>query len=501
MRTAKKTMTTEQPTIPAPSVNSMPRPVYDANPAWVRLYDTAWRIALDNMETPDNPAWLPQMSCMPGHTLIWQWDSCFMALFSRYSNGTISALNNLDNLYRLQRADGYISMTYNWSTDREAYGERINPPLYAWVEMENYRCSGDHARLARVYPTLVKYFQWVKANRRRANGLYYFEDTGSSGMDNSPRSGYAATNLAGSDVCFIDLSCQQLLSARKLADMAGVLGRKDDADAFNAEADALAALINRYCWSDRTSFYYDCFIRSDPASRHNLISCMTVAAFWAIISAAANESQMNALAAHLQNPDEFGTPHPVPSLSRNDPNYTPLGGYWCGSVWAPTNYMVVRGLVERGWHELARDIACKHLTAMTAVMDNPAYAGIWECYAPEPFAPATSKQAGGLVRDNFVGWSGLGPIAMFIENIIGLEFDAPANTISWRIIESGRHGLENIRFNGKTVSLVCEGRRIPGKTRLHVECDGRVNLRLVCRGMGHRATAMTLDAGRHQLDV
>ena len=479
---------------------NVPKPIYDAKADWLNLYELSWKIAAENVEVPDNPAWLPQMTCMPGSGNLWQWDSCFMALFSRYSNGSLSALNNLDNLYRLQRKDGYISMTYVWATDKEAYGERINPPLYAWVEWENYRQSGDAKRLARVYPILKRYFQWIKDNRRRENGLYYFEDTGSSGMDNSPRSGYAATNLAGSDVCFIDLSCQQLLSARKLADIAELIGKKKDADEFNKEAETLKKLINHYCWSDRTGFYYDCFIRSNPESRHNFVSCKTAAAFWAILSGAADTHQINSLVNHLSDPEEFATLHPVPTLSRKDPNYTPSGGYWLGSVWAPTNYMIVRGLVEHKQYGLAREIVCKHLNAMTSVMNDPAYGGIWECYSPEFQRPATRGE-GGIVRDNFVGWSGIGPIAMLIENIIGLEFDAPGNTITWCVKSPCRHGLENIDFNGQTISLVCEGKKPAGSTKIKVECRKKFTLKICALSPDEVSLSATLNPGRHELSV
>ena len=43
----------------------------------------------------------------------------------------------------------------------------------------------------------------------------------------------------------------------------------------------------------------------------------------------------------------------------------------------------------------------------------------------------------------FVGWGGLGPVANLIEAVIGLDIDAPANTIMWRITKTERHGMKN----------------------------------------------------------
>ena len=72
---------------------------------------------------------------MPGVNTIWQWDSCFMAFITNYANGTSTALNNLDNLYRLRRqSDGYMSMVYRINTEEPAWPGRIIPPLMAWAE-------------------------------------------------------------------------------------------------------------------------------------------------------------------------------------------------------------------------------------------------------------------------------------------------------------------------------------------------------------------------------
>lgn len=452
-------------------MDKLPRPVYDAKPEWIELYNTAWQMAFNNLEYPEKTGWLPQMSCMPGSGKIWQWDSCLMAIYAKYGNGVMPPMNNLDNLYRLQSEDGYISMTYDIDTEKESYGQRINPPLYAWIEWEYFRYSGDIERIRRIYPVLRKYYEWLKGNRRRINGLYYFEDTGSSGMDNSPRSAYSAERLAGSDVCFVDLSSQQALSARYLGEMALLLNHPDDCTYYHREFSDLQRLINHYHWCENKGFYYDVFTRSSPELRHNFLSCKTVAAFWPILAGLTNLEQLESLIDHLQNHEEFNTLHPVPTLSKDDPNYDINGGYWLGAVWAPTNYMVVRGLRNSGKHKYAAEITAKHLDAMYAVWKNPEYSSIWECYAPESFKPATqSKYHNQFVRKNFVGWSGLGPIAMLIENILGFDFDAVRNIITWRPTMHCRNGIENFNFKDGVVSLIASNNEI------HIESTSAFSL-------------------------
>ncbi len=456
--------------------------IYDSSPQWVELYECSIKLALENIDSTEyRPGWLPQMTCMPGWGKIWQWDSCFMAIFAKYFNNVIAPMNNLDNLYSLQRDDGYISMAYMINSGEPAFGERINPPLYAWCEWEYYRFSGDIQRVCRVLPVLIKYYNYLKDNRRRKNGLYFFEDSGSSGMDNAPRGAFPAANLAGSDICWIDLACQQVLSAGCIAKLASAAGKKSEAESFINEAEKLAGLINRYHYKSSTGFYYDVF-----DTTFNALANKTVAGFWPLLSEVATLDQAQKLLKHLNDPDEFNTPHPVPVLSRDDPNYTPDGGYWLGSVWAPTNYMVVKGLQKYGYHALAREIAVRHIDMMSRVYRNPAYSSIWECYSPEYAKPATKdktpEENGMLVRDRFVGWSALGPVAMFIENIIGLDFDAVERRILWRISEKQRHGIENLAFAGENISLYCDGNCGFKKTSIRVVSSGSFTLSVIPEG-------------------
>lgn len=479
----------------------LPSIIYDDKPQCIELYQKAWQIAFGNIESDLPEGWLPQLTCMPGSGLIWQWDSCFLVFFSRFSNGQLPAINNLDNLYRLQREDGYFSMTYNVLTQKAVALGRINPPLYAWAEWEHYLITGDSSRFRRILPILTRYYDWIKTNRRwKKNGLYWFEDSGSSGMDNAPRGGWGVPSLGGSDVCYIDLACQQALSAHYLCKIAKTIEAEEIAFRFQREYEELKTLINKAHWNEKTGFYFDLFSSNKPDFRDNFINHKTIAGFWPLVAGIANEEQAKRLLEHLLDPNEFNTPHPVPSLSQDDPNYEPLGSYWRGGVWAPTNYMVVKGLKKYNKLPWAREIAKKHLAAMHEVMINENYGGIWECYAPQYPQPAVNAY-GKLVRPNFVGWSGLGPISMLLEAIFGLEFDASENCIEWIIGTEGRHGIENLEFNGGKVSLVCKGKsHVPGETKIIVETSSELKLKLSLMGQSFIREHL-LNAGTHTLSI
>lgn len=449
---------------------SLPRLTFSDRPKWVALHHLAWEIAAKNVVRHPLAGWHPHVACMPGVPILWVWDSCFIALFARYGNGVLPALGNLDGFYDHQREDGFIAMAYQMERNEPAYGDRINPPLFAWAELEYARQTGDRERLRRVLPHLVQLFDWYKANRRRPDGLYWYEDSGSTGMDNSPRSGYASQYLNGSDICHVDLISQQAFAAETITTIAMLIGEEKVAARFIREREELLPLVAKH-WCKRTGFYYDLFYHTDPASPHNYVNHRTIAAFWPMFAGLCSAEQAERLVKALLDPEDFGTPHPIATLSRQDPNYNPKGGYWLGGVWAPTNYMVISALRRYGYHTEARELASRHLNAMERVASDPAYGGIWECYAPELDRPATSKGEK-LCRPNFVGWSGLGPIPMLIEDIMGLSFDALAGEVRWRISAPGEQGIAGLLFDGGTLSL----HALPEQKILTVETDRSFSL-------------------------
>ena len=460
--------------------NALPIPVLEDKPEWVDLYYKTWELAFQNIDYIQKAGWKPQLTCMPGVGVVWQWDSCLMAFITNYANGTLSALNNLDNLYRLRRiSDGYMSMAYRIEEEEPAYGERINPPLMAWAEWGAYSVSGDTSRFEKVLPALEGCFYFIEKNRTRNCGLYWFEDPGSSGMDNAPRGGYYSLAQNGSDLCYIDLACQQALSAMCIANMHRVLGSHEKADFYSKEQQRICQLINRYHWSEKAQFYFDFFIRSQRSEKVKYLNSKTMASAWTLLCGAAEGERAEQMIAHLFNPEEFYTKVPFASLAKDDPNYDTAGGYWLGGVWAPTNYAAVQGLVALGKPELAREAAIRYLDAVCAVANDPAYGSIWESYAPEEYRPATVEN-GEMVRADFVGWSGIGPITMLIENIIGLTFHAQENTVQFRLFPGKGRGLRNMHFNGNVVSVECT-EYIPaaGKSIVLVNAEKPFTLKVV----------------------
>ena len=86
---------------------------------------------------------------------------------------------------------------------------------------------------------------------------------------------------------------------------------------------------------------------------------------------------------------------------------------------------------------------------------------IWESYSPEAPRPGTRWDNNLLVRQKFVGWSGLGPIALLLEEVLGLEGDGAAGVLTWTPRLTEAHGVQRYAFGGRIVDLRVETRKSP----------------------------------------
>ena len=415
---------------------ALPRPILDDRPDYAALYWKAWEIALTNVRhgTAENGFAAAYLDEGSGPSL-YQWDTCFTTMIALYSNGLLPGVESLDNFYRRQHADGFICRELNRRDGADAHppdsDEAINPPIFAWAEWRAYRFTGDAARLRAVLPVLARYYNWIAANRSAPNGLLFQSNRG-SGMDNAPRSG----------ATWIDLSAQQAHAALVLSAMAAEVRDEQTRDFYAREYLRLRDAIEQLCWAERDAFYYDLDENGAP------VRVKTAASFWTLLAQVPSDERVSGLVGHLMNHDEFLTTHRVATLSADHPDFNKQGDYFLGGVWAPIDYMIVKGLEAYGRDDDARLIALNHLTMMTRVMKDTGT--IWQYYAPDASGPGTKA------KKDFVGWSGLGPIAMLIEDVIGIRVDGASHSIYWRIRESGRHGIENLRFGDTVVSLVCD---------------------------------------------
>jgi len=295
-------------------------------------------------------------------------------------------------------------------------------------------------------------------------------------MDNSPRAGNG----------WVDMSCQMVMQYNDLAVMCDELGQPEKAARFRDEAKAIGARINKWCWNEQDGFYYD--VRGDGTQ----FKVKTSGGFWPMLAGITTKAQSDRMVAHLRNEKEFWRPFVFPTLAADEKNYESGGGYWHGSVWAPTNFAIIKGLEKCGYEDFATEASDKYLTAMATVFKDTGT--VWENYAPEaPLRPGSPAE-----RD-FVGWTGDGPIALLIENILGLRCDGVRHRLTWHLTRTDRHGIEKLRPGNATVSVICAARvDAAAPAQISVQADKPFELVVV---KGGKTQSFKIPAGGKTLTV
>jgi Trehalase len=434
----------------------LPEPFWDGHAGAIDCYFKAWKLAFANLRRPDPSSGFVARFIDPAfNDCTFLWDSCFMTLFGRYGARAFPFIRTLDNLYAKQHPDGFICREIGRALGDDRFTRfdpsSTGPNVLAWAEWEHYRNHGDLQRLTRVFPVLRAYHQWLRAYRTWPDGSYWSTGWG-CGMDNQPRlrtdQPYADPEHYHGRMTWVDATLQQILSARLLAQMGRALGAEADVADMQEETTRLSRFVNDHLWSEADRFYCD---RWDDGRLNRVKS---VGAYWALLAGVVPPARLAPFLAHLEDPRTFNRPHRVPSLAADHPDYVRTGGYWRGSVWAPTTYMVLRGLTEVGRDALAHEIGRNHLEHVVAVFEKTGT--LYENYAPELTAPGTPA------KPNFVGWTGLPPIAVLLEYVFGLRADAPARRLLWDVRLTHSHGVRRYPLGGDiSIDLECPARRTP----------------------------------------
>ncbi len=453
----------------------LPEPFWEGHDSAIACYWKAWELAFANLRQPTPQNGFVANYINPAfNDYLFMWDSVFMLHFGRYGQHVFDSQRTLDNLYAKQHPDGFICREIREADGSDAFGRfdpaSTGPNVLAWSEWAHYRAFRDRERLARAFPVLVAYHRWLREYRTWRDGSYW--STGwACGMDNQPRvpAGYSVS-LSPAHQVWVDACLQQLFSARLLSRMAGALGRRSEVADMEAEAEFLVRYVNEQLWDEDAAFYFD-LLRDGSLS-----TVKSIGAYWALLADAVPADRLERFVAHLRNPAEFARPDQVPSLAADDPHYRPDGGYWLGGVWAPTNYMVEAGLCHTGRRDLAHEIALTHLDHVVHVYKQTGT--IWENYAPESASP------GHPAKRDFVGWSGLPPIAGLLEHIFGLESDSERARLTWNVQLLEGHGVSRYPFGKEgLVDLACARRSSP-REKPQIRAGANIPLALEIRWEG-----------------
>ena len=441
--------------------SSIPSPIFEENPDYIDLYWKAWELAYDHIKEQKGIPQSPYMDEAFSDEWIWIWDTCFMLHFCKYAPNVFPGIESLDNFYKPMH-DG--------DSTNAAIHILDNPPLFAWTELEYYKLTNDKSRIEKLLHEqkyLQKHFDWFETAQpgfklpnvkhygiciKKVEDGYRWEG-GRSGMDNTPRGrvGVHAKKERPNNpkMLWIDAIAQQGLSAKAISQLSAAIGDKELKKEWLEKYNGIKNKVNSLYWNEEDGIYYD--INVDTKEH---FKCKTPASYWPMLAGMCSKEQAGKMADLIKNANVFGGEVPWTTVARNDADFIPENGnYWRGGVWLPTAYMGIKALEEYGYQDLANSTSEKILKHMSLTYKNYEPHTIWECYSPN--TPEPAKHGEKRVRPDFCGWSGLGPISLFIENVLGFHsIDANRNIVKWDLHQNGKHGINNLMFGSVNTDII-----------------------------------------------
>lgn len=360
-----------------------------------------------------------QYVCPSTQKYLWQWfwDSCFHAISLSHLDMEL-AKNELLSLVVSQEPDGFIGHVTFWRGARKGrtyqelwrwaqsklafrlhHSALIQPPLLAQAVRKVYERSQDASFLKEIFPSLERYYRWLATHRDPdGDGLIAIISNYESGLDHSPAydqvlgltgarprrwqlerkgRGLDLSNLVLGrnynlrrifaldrfNVEDVMVNCIYAEALYDMAELARQVGARESGREFHALAQKAEAAILTKCYDQETGAYYNLCRRQEYKSR-----ALTFASLFPIILPNTPREPLDSLVRlHLQDPQEFWLPFPVPSVARSEPSFEPeprqvrFPMIWRGPTWINVNWFLVRGLSRHGYQEIASYITDRSL--------------------------------------------------------------------------------------------------------------------------------------------
>ncbi len=320
---------------------------------------------------------------------FYDWDLYFESIYLSYYGKADVGLANFRAFMSIQKPNGYISRMLQ----RQQTKHHFKPFLAQMAVLGTQQLGGDYEWLrASYFEQLGRYLdRWFWYDNDN-NGLPMWNSADSSGMDNQDsRAGKIDTFQCEG----VDLACYLHRELQAMAFIAGKLGKPEVARAYTGRATALAALINKTFWDETDGFYYD---RSERTGKP--IRIKTISGFIPLWAGIASPKQAERLVReHLTNEKTFWLKYPIATYAATEPDYyqgvKSKECNWRGTAWIPTNYMIMHGLVDYGFNDIARELADR--TFRLVLDENP---------TTREFYDADTGKGNGM--NPFWGWSSLG---------------------------------------------------------------------------------------------
>ncbi len=329
------------------------------------------------------------------------------------------------------------------------------------------RMHPDDRALRRCYEGLSRYARWLSAERDpEGSGMFTVVNHFETGQEYMSR--YMAVDgeadvagwsprlhLKGIDVT---VYAHQLF--RALAEIAGRLALRGDAEEWRVAQDCCACAINRHMWCPDAQLFTDVDGRTGERT-----GVKAAVGFYPLLTGLVGGARLETLLDHLEDPRTFGTPFPLPSSSVDDPRFSAEGIWrgkrrncpWNGRVWPMTTSHVIEGLLRcrRGGSARAGRLAADMLLRFVRMMFNGGDAARPNCF--EHYNPYTGRACHFRGIDDYQhSWV----LDLLARGVAGLEVDEEGWEV-WPLEHGLAHvSLGPVRTRGHTVEVVLTESRV-----------------------------------------
>ena len=353
----------------------------------------------------------------PLHSALFYWDTYFTNEGLLLSDKLDYAIGNTENIAFLINKYGYMP-----NGSRTRFLGRSQPPFFSLMVNQIYDCTGDKSWLSRMYSALEKEWAFWQSERQTSLGLnrYYhnlgdietapiilqsevekrmpfFKKTDRESLYNLTayyrvvcESGWDCSSRIGFDNCdfaWVDLNALLYGLESNMVYFSNELSI--DGGVWKERAEKRKALMNEYLWDEEREMFCD----------YDLSNCkksdfLTAAAYYPLFVGMASDEQAKAMADKVCLLErEYG----LAATEERDEEFKFQWDYPRG--WAPLHYIMIKGLHNYGYTDIARRNAEKYCKLVERAFEESG--DIWEKYDVETGKPATSE--GGQRR--MMGWS------------------------------------------------------------------------------------------------
>ncbi|MFI5225521.1 MAG: glycogen debranching N-terminal domain-containing protein [Candidatus Limnocylindrales bacterium] len=294
------------------------------------------------------------------------------------------------------------------------YGSVDSTPLWLILLAATYDWTGDRGLVDRHWPTALAALRWIDEYGTGPDGFVTYERRSPQGLVNQgwKDSGDAVRDRTGATIeppiALAEVQGYVFDAKRRMAGLARSRGEDGLATRLDAESEELRRRFELAFWEPDLRYYVMAIGRD--GRRADAIASNPGQCLWSGIVDPARASDVVARLTGDQLDSGWG----IRTYGSGQPGYNPIG-YHTGSVWPHDNALIVDGLKEYGFHDVANLFVGRIFEATQHFADfrlPELFCGFarTEVDVPVPYPVACSPQA----------WAAGSPL-LFLRSMLGMR--------------------------------------------------------------------------------